>query len=321
MKHAKRILFNAVIAIAAMLPLLAPVQAQEPVYRTSVITEPQSEGYKTPAAVPAALARLTVYRPAHGYGTGAMGVEVNGHFHTALQIGGYSEVCLPAGSTKLSARLTHTGQPVKNQAEATTTVDLKQGQDVYLRVADKGNNRATFEVVEAVVAKNELGQTRRQTHAVSRVPNAASCKQPEAKAPPVASNAHIESITLGSDALFAFGKSDANSISPEGRADLDKLIKRLQTRYGNFETTHIQVVGYADPLGSDATNKRISQARAQTIKDYMVAGGINSTKITSEGRGSANPIVATCPREASPQSIACNKPNRRVVVSVSVAQR
>jgi OOP family OmpA-OmpF porin len=317
MKHAKRILFNAVFAMAALLPLALHAQTDEPVYRTSVITEPQSEGYKTPAAMPAGVSRLTVYRPAYGYGTGVVGVEVNGHFHTALQIGGYSELCLPPATTKFSARLTHTGQPLKNQAEATTTVDLKQGQDAYLRVADKGNNRATFELVDASTAKSELGQTRRQTHAVSRVPNAASCKQAEAKPRAGA----LETITLGSDALFAFGKSDINNISAEGRADLDKLIKRLQTRYGNFETAQIQVVGHADPLGSHATNMRISQARAQSIKDYMVSGGISSAKITSEGRGDTQPVVATCPREANPQSIACNKPNRRVVISVSVAQR
>mgnify|MGYP000078325583 CR=1 FL=1 len=128
-------------------------------------------------------------------------------------------------------------------------------------------------------------------------------------------------VTYNADALFDFGKSDAASISYNGQGELDKLISRLHTRYGSFDKKQIHIVGYADPLGTDAVNKRLSVARANTIKNYMIAGGIPASKITSEGRGSSSPIVANCPRVATPESIACNKPNRRVVVGVAVLTR
>jgi outer membrane protein OmpA-like peptidoglycan-associated protein len=48
-----------------------------------------------------------------------------------------------------------------------------------------------------------------------------------------------------------------------------------------------QVLGYTDPSGSPEGNQRISEQRAQAVKNYLVTRhGIDPGRITTEGRGS-----------------------------------
>jgi OOP family OmpA-OmpF porin len=323
MNLANRILLASVLVASSA---LSPVRALEKTaieYRTGPLTEPVGESFDVRNKVPAPLSRITLYRTENGSGTGATGVEVNGRYHTSLQLGSFSQLCFSAPTNvTLSVRLIHTGDAVKNYAEATDSIQLRQTQEVYVRVADMGNERASLQVVDAKTAQRELRQTRRQSHAVSRVAAAASCQPPEGvTAKPIMPTNQIETITLGADTLFKFGKSDIDSILPMGSTSLDALLTSLKNRYGSLDQVRIHLVGYADPLGTSATNQRISTERAQTIQDYLIQAGVASQNVSSEGRGDNALIVTDCPRMATPQSIACNKPNRRVVVNVSTPIR
>ena len=321
------------IATCAAFNCYAPLaQAQQAVKEAPgpvpSVAEPLGEAYKMPKSLPAGVSRLTVYRPAVGFGVGVASLEVNGHYHTSLQLGGYTQICLkPSQPANLASKLVETGVPVKAEVDIKTAVALQEGQEVFVRLADQGNGRAVVEVVGAEVAQAELKPTRMQVHAVSRVADAVPCEAPVAvtapqPAPVVAQpGKKLETVTLASDALFGFGKSDAQAIPAKGRASLDKLIEHLLKKYGTFEQMQIQVIGYADPLGNPASNNRLSEERAQAIKGYMVEGGIPSTKITGEGRGSSELIVTKCSAVATPASIECNKPNRRVVVTVLVTEQ
>jgi OOP family OmpA-OmpF porin len=294
MEITKRILLASALALCGVFTNYAYAEPRSVNLQTSNVQEPTGETYKSSAQVRAPLSRVIFYRPVQSGGLGAAGLEINGHYHTSLQMGSFAELCMDApAKVALSLRFVRTGELVKNVRDGAVEISLKPGQESYVKLSDLGSGRETFQVVEANIAKTELRQASRQTHAVSRVPNALSCEQTQgAQARPVIAFTQIEVITLGADALFAFGKSDAQSISPDGKDELDKLIMRLQTRYGTLDKKQIQIVGYADPLGTDASNKRLSAARALTIKNYMIAGGIAGNKITSEGRGSASPIVA-----------------------------
>lgn len=303
---------------ALVLSLHAPFSFAQQSADNSIgtVTSPTGEEYKATKAVPKSISRITFYRPANSSGTGATGLQVNGHYHTSLQLGSYTDLCLSAPSkAEVTARFVETGKAVKTYVDAVANINLKGGQQTYMRVVDQGNGRAFIKEVDASVAKVELKQTHRQIHAVSRVAEAVEC-DPSAPKPAQA----VETITLAADALFGFGKSDINAISQNGRDSLDELIARLQKSYGKFDATQLQVIGYADPLGNPASNQRLSAARANTIKTYMVNGGIASNKITSEGRGATELVVADCGKTATPESIQCNRPNRRVLVRVNKLQ-
>ena len=121
-------------------------------------------------------------------------------------------------------------------------------------------------------------------------------------------------VQFSADSLFSFDKA---VIRPDGRAALDTFSRELQgARY-----SMVSVEGNTDRLGSDAYNQKLSQERADAVKNYLIAnGGIAASKITSTGRGETNPV--TKPEDCkgtkpTPSLIACLQPDRRVDVEVT----
>jgi outer membrane protein OmpA-like peptidoglycan-associated protein len=53
----------------------------------------------------------------------------------------------------------------------------------------------------------------------------------------------------------------------------------------------VRIVGHTDSTGSDAINNPLSVNRAQSARDYLVARGVNSSRISIDGRGSREPIA------------------------------
>lgn len=306
------------IALFALVGFFAShsAHAQQAAIETAgTVTEPLGDTYTEPQKLAPNAVRVTFYRPLHGYAGGVSSLKVNARYHTSLQFGGYSELCLSPGRVTLAARMVQNGVPLKKYEDYTAALSTKAGQNVFFRLNEYGDGRATITPVSSAVAQSELYNTRRQVHALSRVPNQVDCLPVEPRA------VKKENITLGADALFAFGKSDIKDISIQGRASLDQLIAHLQKEYGNQDGVQIQIAGHADPLGSAAANKRLSEVRAQAIRSYMVQGGMNPKTISSIGLGSTQPLITTCGKTATPQTIECNKPNRRVVVSVQAVAR
>ena len=149
---------------------------------------------------------------------------------------------------------------------------------------------------------------------------AATAKQAQAadQAKP-ATGAGGQQISLSADAPFAFGRSDLDAISPHGRASLDEMVKRLTSEYSQIDSMH--VVGHADPIGRAAVNDRLSVKRAQTVRDYLQQTGLPNVQITSDGKGSREPVVTHCDNAPTPEAISCHAPNRRVVIDIVGTRR
>lgn len=129
--------------------------------------------------------------------------------------------------------------------------------------------------------------------------------------PPPPAPAAPRRVTLAADALFDFGKSDINSISSAGRRRLDELGREIKAV--NVERVH--VIGHADRIGSMAQNDRLSRERAATVVSYLVRTGVPSNVVTSDGRGSREPVVQ-CSQSNRAALIACLAPNRRVELEI-----
>jgi OOP family OmpA-OmpF porin len=134
------------------------------------------------------------------------------------------------------------------------------------------------------------------------------------EAPAPAPQVVEKNFALNSDVLFAFGKS---TLKPEGVAALNTLYQQIvdvQPRDGSAV-----VVGFTDRIGSEAHNLKLSEARARTVADFLVSKGMAASKVTIEGRGTANPVTgAQCDGiKARAQLIACLAPDRRVEVRIS----
>lgn len=260
------------------------------------------------------LARVVVYRVQDAKYPGVASLRVNSHYHTSLQPGAFSELCFAPMETWVTARYVETGLDAVFPTDTSEALKIKAGQSVFLRVRDLDEQHFELSAVEPREAEKELTNTRRQLHAVTRVPQAEECDEKYADSKTDPAGGYV--ITLSADALFGFGKVDAASIPP--KKELDELVKRIQTRYGSFENTRIHVVGHADPIGSPLQNQKTSQARAMAVREYMIQRGLPANSVTSEGVGDTQLIVKTCGRSPTQESIACNKPNRRVVVDVRV---
>ncbi|MDN5871046.1 MAG: OmpA family protein [Nitrococcus sp.] len=90
-------------------------------------------------------------------------------------------------------------------------------------------------------------------------------------------------LTIG-DVLFAF---DSAELSAAADAPLDKLASFLRAH----PSYRVRVEGYTDSVGSMAYNQRLSERRAQSVADAMMARGIASGRMTVVGYGEANPVA------------------------------
>ncbi|MEQ1525431.1 MAG: OmpA family protein [Gallionella sp.] len=121
-----------------------------------------------------------------------------------------------------------------------------------------------------------------------------------------------QTITLSGDALFAFGQS---TLSKDAAPRLDELAVKIKQVRGYDE---IVLVGHTDRLRSDGhleRNQKLSEDRAETIKQYLVSKGISEQKMNASGAGSSQPIVqCNDPKMNKTQLAACLQPNRRVEI-------
>jgi OOP family OmpA-OmpF porin len=119
-------------------------------------------------------------------------------------------------------------------------------------------------------------------------------------------------VSFSADSLFGFNKSD---IRPEGKADLEAFAQELKST--RFDV--VTVEGHTDRIGSPEYNEKLSMQRAETVKAYLIAAGIDGTKVTAVGKGESSPTTKSdaCQGEKrTPQLIACLQPDRRVEVEV-----
>lgn len=113
---------------------------------------------------------------------------------------------------------------------------------------------------------------------------------------------------ISADLLFRFNKYNLTS---EGKATLDTLVNNNSPQ--NSQT--VIVIGYADPIGSDEYNERLSTRRAKSVQDYLVSKGFSLDTIQSEGRGETNLKISQEDCKGK-NVIACLAPNRRVEITI-----
>jgi len=131
---------------------------------------------------------------------------------------------------------------------------------------------------------------------------------PPAPAPAPAPAPQVQKITLDSKVLFDF---DSASLKPEGRGAIDSQVVSSLSRMQKLEV--VLVSGHTDRLGTEAYNQRLSQRRADAVRDYLVGKGVDKAKIETIGMGEKQPVVQ-CDQKNVKQLIDCLQPNRRVDV-------
>ena len=136
----------------------------------------------------------------------------------------------------------------------------------------------------------------------ARPPRTAAANAAATPAPPPSSDApppmtKIESL---SGPHFAFNQA---TLTPEGQEKVRSVAETLN----RYPDRGIEVSGYTDSTGSEARNQRLSERRAEAVKQILVESGVSASRITTTGYGASNPVASNATAEGRAQ-------NRRVEI-------
>lgn len=110
-------------------------------------------------------------------------------------------------------------------------------------------------------------------------------------------------ITLNGAVVFVTGKSE---LLPIAREKLSQVAKALKDQ----GQPPLRVEGHTDSTGSAADNRKLSQERAEAVKNHLVSEGYAAAKITTIGHGPDRPVADNTTPEGRAN-------NRRVEIIVN----
>ena len=100
---------------------------------------------------------------------------------------------------------------------------------------------------------------------------------------------------VGDRVFFAL---DSSSLSGEGRATLDRQSAWL----GKYPAVSIQMAGNCDERGTTEYNLALGQRRASAARDYLVARGIGSARVSTISFGKERPVAVGSDDQAYSQN-------------------
>ncbi len=108
-------------------------------------------------------------------------------------------------------------------------------------------------------------------------------------------------ITLSGGVLFVTGKFD---LLPIAKDKLNQVAAALKDQ----SYPPIRIEGHTDNVGSADDNKKLSQERADSVKDQLVSQGYPASKITTVGWGAEHPVADNGrPREGPRRTIGASR--------------
>lgn len=123
-----------------------------------------------------------------------------------------------------------------------------------------------------------------------------------ANAPVATSAANVK--TMQATIHFGFDKS---ALTDSARAILDDKVQVFRAN----PTMNIGIRGYTDLIGTDAYNMALGARRARAAKAYIVARGIDASRVTIESKGDTQPVTRA-------EGVAAQAPNRRVIFQLLI---
>ena len=110
---------------------------------------------------------------------------------------------------------------------------------------------------------------------------------------------------------FKFNHSE---LTPEAKDRLNTLVTLLKSSQSIKEA---MVVGFADRIGSVSYNDRLSQKRAETVRDYLVVNGYTNARVTkTHWVGKSEPTTDCSNKQSRSILIKCLHNDRKVEVEL-----
>lgn len=110
-------------------------------------------------------------------------------------------------------------------------------------------------------------------------------------------------VTFEGGFLFATNSSDLQTTA---QANVNKLADILQ----KYPDTNVQISGHTDATGSDSYNQKLSEQRAASVSNKLIASGVAPTRLKTVGYGESIPVASNDTPEGRAQ-------NRRVEIAIT----
>ncbi|PVZ86201.1 OmpA family protein [Serratia sp. S1B] len=257
-----------------------------------------ANGYRPVADVVPELAQVVFYYP---QGKLPATVYVDRQLQSVLLPGEYTTFCVAPGAHAIESYFQD--QPLY-QGKQNPKHQLKaQGATTYFLVVNPGETGTTTALAKRSVAEADLQSMHQQSRIINRATQVKACEYVKGGT----------AVLLQESIQFPSGKSNYGSILPVSKAKLDQVITYL--KQGNA-VSDIQLIGYTDAIGNAAANHRLSQARANTVREALIHAGVNQKLITNtSGMGIAKG-AGECVANGKHQDNSCNTQSRRVDIVV-----
>jgi OOP family OmpA-OmpF porin len=120
-------------------------------------------------------------------------------------------------------------------------------------------------------------------------------------------------VGVDEEGQFDFDKA---VLRPEVKTRLDELAAKLE----DAEFDRLDIIGYADRIGTEQYNQELSDRRAWAVARYLRDKGVPLGKMKVEGRGQRNSLITQgeCEGLAKPDLIVCFQKDRRVEIEASI---
>ncbi|MBV8055804.1 MAG: OmpA family protein [Deltaproteobacteria bacterium] len=119
-------------------------------------------------------------------------------------------------------------------------------------------------------------------------------------------------ISVGADALFDFNRSEL-------RSDATTTLEKLGPAIRRFGTHPIEIDGHTDGIGSLSYNQQLSEARAETVKAWLVKRDFIPVSTPINGYGKTRPIAPNRNLDGSDNPLGRQR-NRRVEIVINTCQ-
>lgn len=225
-------------------------------------------------------------------------------------------ILAPAAISQAEEAVRAAEQPVKNEqlsqhlvfvADQKVNIALAQAQSRFAEDQQKvlAKNRDDARLDARTTEANQAHQDARLARA-----DAADARQEsdDAQAQLALLNARESErgwvVTLG-DVLFDTGKANLKSSTSQH-------LTNLATFLGKYPQRGAIIEGYTDSVGTEEYNLGLSERRADSVSNFLQAQGVQSSRLSSQGKGESFPV-------ANNESASGRQQNRRVEVIITNA--
>lgn len=132
-----------------------------------------------------------------------------------------------------------------------------------------------------------------------------------------AANSDCGATVLDQEARTVYFDFGSSKLTAEGKRRLDNLIRNVKA---SVDVDSVDIVGYADRIGNDGNNNKLSKSRAEAVRGYLTKNGKLKVKnLRVEGLGESK-TVSQCDEKtlSKAELIKCLWRDRRVEVKLNM---